>query len=441
MIGLVSHGRVHSSIDHLFACLEFAKKEDLKKDQVLVHAFTDGRDSPPQSASTFFTFLDEKFKKVEVGRLASIIGRYYSMDRDDRWVRTKLAYDLLTGAKGVKVKNWKEGIEKSYAAGVNDEYIKPMVIVKEDDPSQPMGVISDNDAVIFFNYRADRALQLSQAFEKDNFKGWQRNKLKNLFFVGFSNYEKGIPITRSAEDVAVPGGESQFVKENFAQELRKTAEGFPKNQIFPPEIIDKSLGQVIADSGLSQLRISESEKFPHVTYFFSARNYDPFKNEIRIEIPSPTNVATYDLKPEMSTYEITERTVKEIDKEKFDFILVNFALTDMVAHTGSLKASIKAVEVADICMDNLVKGALAKDYNVLITADHGNIEELINLRTNEVDTQHSTNPVPFIFVNNNTSTETVKDLPPGMLVDLSPTVLDLMGIRLPDEMTGRSLLD
>lgn len=440
LLGLTSHGKVHSSIDHLFACLDFCKKEKLKQDQVFVHSITDGRDTPPQSASTFLGLIDDKLKKLKLGKLATIVGRYYAMDRDERWDRTKIAYDAFVSTNPDAAKEsetWQIAVNESYENKEYDEYIKPIRLA-----GTPR--IQENDAVIFFNYRADRALQLAEAFDKDDFKEWNREKLKNLFFAGFSNYEKGIPLARSKDDVTEAGGESQFVKKLFEKEAEKTTEGFPKYQLFPPEVVDKSLGQVLSDKGIRQLRITESEKFPHVTYFFNCRKFESFPKEDRIEIPSPRDVKTYDQKPEMSSYKITDRLIQEIQKGKYDFILVNYALTDMVAHTGNLKASIKAVEVADECLGKVVGAGTAKGYDIIITADHGNIEELINLRTNQIDTQHSTNLVPFIYINsqaqNTEKPSSGIDLTPGMLIDIAPTVLSILDIQIPDEMTGRNLI-
>jgi len=437
LMGVLGHGKVHASIDHLFACLDFCKKEGLKGDKVAIHAFTDGRDTPPKSAKSFFELLDEKMSKTKVGKLVSVIGRYYAMDRDEKWDRTRLAYDLLTQGKGTQVKNWKEALEQSYAAGETDQYLKPFLIV-DDNPI----VVGQNDSVICYNYRADRAVQLSKAFVDDNFQSWKRDKLQNMFFAGFSNYEKGIPTDRSKEDLVEAGDEANFVREHFQEELKKTEKGFPENQIFPPERLQHSLGEVIANHNLTQLRITESEKYPHVTYFFSCRKKDPFNREERIEMPSPRDVKTYDEKPEMSAFEVTERLLKEIDRGVHDFILVNYALTDMVAHTGNLQACVKAVEVADQCTGQVVKAVLERGGKALVTADHGNVEELINLQTGDMDTQHSTNPVPFIYVAQDAggAAEGAKELPMGMLVDIGPTVLSLLGIDVPEEMTGRNLL-
>jgi len=430
LMGLVSDGKVHSSLDHLFACLEFCKKEGLNAERIFIHAFTDGRDSPPKSALKFLSAIKSK----NIGRIASVIGRYFAMDRDQRWERTRQAYELLVEGIGTKVKSVEDVLDSSYRQNITDEYIKPHVIVEND---LPIGIVNSGDALIFFNYRADRAVQLSEAFDEENFNNFPIKKLENFFFAGFSNYEKGIPMTRAEEDIQVPGGESAFVKDLFQEELKIT-HNFPKKQIFPPEEILYSLGKIVSDEGLRQLRIAESEKYPHVTYFFGCREKGILPGEDRIEISSPKDVSTYDQKPEMSAYEITKTVEQKIQDNIYDFILVNFAQTDMVAHTGNLEASIKCVEVADECMGRIVKATLEKGGEVLITADHGNVEELINLQTGEIDTQHSTNPVPFVLVSNENFPK--KDIPIGMLADIGPTVLNRLKIVQPDQMIGRNLV-
>lgn len=434
LMGLVSNGRVHSSIDHLAACLEFCQKERIASDKIFIHVFTDGRDTPPQSASKFLEELELQCKRFRVGRIASMIGRYFAMDRDNRWERTKKSYDLIVSGIGTQVEKWQDALKLSYEQKKTDEFIEPYVIVSN---GSPIATVTSGDAVVFFNYRADRAVQISKAFEDDPFSGWQRNKIPNVFYAGFSNYEKGIPMTRAKEDTEIQGGEREMVKSLFSQELVKSTEGFPKNQVFPPEKIDFSLGKLISDSGLKQLRITESEKFPHVTYFFNCREKNPFPGEDRIEIPSPKNVATYDKKPEMSSFEVTNKLISIINKNYYDFILVNYASTDMVPHTGSLDASVKAVQAADQCMGEVVKAVLNKQGAAIISSDHGNAEELVNLQTGNIDTEHSTNPVPFIFVSNEYKT---KELSFGLLADIAPTILNTLRIEKPATMTGRNLL-
>lgn len=434
LMGLVSPGKVHSSMDHLFACLEFCRYQSIPGQRVFIHAFSDGRDTSPQSAKSYLEEVDKKCRASKIGRIASVIGRYFAMDRDERWDRTRAAYELIVYGKGKQVTSWKEAIDKSYEQEVTDEYISPYVIIEN---AKPIGTVTPGDAVIFFNYRADRAVQLSHAFEDDPFSPWQREKLQNVFFAGFSNYEKGIPMNRAKEDVALPGGESEMVKTLFQQELKKTSKGFPNKQIFPPERIPYSLGRIISEVGFSQLRITESEKFPHVTYFFNCRESAPFKREDRLEIPSPRDVPTYDKKPEMSSYEITNTLLQKIEENIYDFIVVNFACSDMVAHTGNLQASIQAIQVADMCSGKIVEATLQRGGEVIITSDHGNAEELINLQTGGRDTEHSTNPVPFIYISNR---QKVRELPYGIVADIAPTILTSLGIVVPNTMTGRNLL-
>jgi 2,3-bisphosphoglycerate-independent phosphoglycerate mutase len=434
LLGLVSDGKVHSSIEHLYACLEYARKEKLSDNQVFIHAFTDGRDTSPDSANKYLDALEKMCRKIGIGEIASIIGRYFAMDRDERWERTKMAYDLIVSGKGKSVVSWKEAIEHSYSEEITDEFIKPYVITTG---GKPLATVSSGDAVVFFNYRADRAVQLSRALEDEPFSGWMRPKIKNLYFAGFSNYQKGMVMNRAKEDIDEHGGESQMVQNLFAEELQKSKVGFPKNQIFPPEHVPYSLGHLISEARLLQLRITESEKFPHVTYFFNCREKGAFNGEEREEIPSPKDVATYDQKPEMSSVSLTEQLLKRIEDNKFDFILVNFACPDMVAHTGNLAASVKAVQAVDECVGEVVKQILSKGGACIISADHGNAEELINLQTGEIDTEHSTNPVPFMFIEKN---QQVRELPYGIIADIAPTILSVLGIEHPPGMTGRNLL-
>lgn len=434
LMGLTSPGKVHSSMDHLYASLTYCANVGLNENQVFIHAFTDGRDTSPQSAMIYLEAIERECKTIGVGKIASVIGRYYAMDRDNNWKRTRLAYDLITSGKGSIVRRWQDAIEDSYKQNTTDEFINPYVIGRND---KPIAKVSSGDSIIFFNYRADRAVQLSKAFHYDKpIKAWPRRPINNLYFAGFSNYEKGIPMNRAKEDIAGPGGERGMVEQLFKAELAKT-KGFPEHQIFPLELIEKSLGKVISDAGLKQLRISESEKFPHVTYFFNCREKEAFRGEDRVKIPSPKDVATYDQKPEMSSYEITESVLKNIEGNKYDFILVNYANTDMVAHTGNLEASQKAVSVVDECIGNIVDAVLQKGGEVIITADHGNVEEMINLRTGDIDTEHSTNPVPFMYISKKMKE---KELMEGILADIAPTILAALEIPKPTDMIGRNLL-
>ncbi len=434
LMGLVSDGHVHSSLEHLFACVEFCRLEGFGKNDVFIHCFTDGRDTPPKSAKTYFEQLERTLKTKQTGRIATIMGRSLAMDRDDHWDRTRAAYEAIVNGKGIQAKDWQQVLKSSYSEEITDEFIKPHVIVED---NKPIGTVNPGDTVIFFNYRADRALQLSKAFEDDNFQGWERPKIENVYFAGFSNYEKGIVMNRAEEDIEETGGESQMVKEFFKEEMQKTSTGFPKHQIFPPERVALSLGRIIADAGFRQLRLTESEKFPHVTYFFNCREKVVFTNEDRVEIPSPQDVATFDQKPEMSCQEVTARAIQEISKDLYDFILINFANPDMVAHTGDLQASISAIEFTDKCVGKVVDKALSKGGEILITSDHGNSEELINLQTGEVDTEHSSNLVPFIYAS---AKQQPRELQLGILADITPTILSALGLQIPSAMMGRDLL-
>lgn len=402
LIGCVSEGNVHSSMEHIYALIETAKRSGIEGRHVLIHAFTDGRDTPPKSATTYLEEVEAECQRKKIARIASVCGRYYGMDRDQRWDRTKIAYDMLTKGVGKIVKNWREAINLAYNEGETDEYITPRIII--DNSGAPPGLIKPNDSVIFFNFRADRAIQLTKAFVNTEFLNWQRGPLiTDLFFVGMSDYEKGLP----------------------------------KYQAFPQEDISMPIGRVISDAGLRQLRIAESEKFPHVTYFINGGNDIPYQGEDRIEIPSPRNVATYDQRPEMSAYDVCNTLIQQINKNIYDFIVVNFANPDMVSHTGVLQATVRAIQVVDECIDAIVKATLARSGALVITSDHGNAEEMVNLNTGKVDTEHSTNPVPFIYVDNNVQS---RELSLGILADIAPTILSQLGIKKPTSMTGRNLL-
>ncbi|MBE2280687.1 MAG: 2,3-bisphosphoglycerate-independent phosphoglycerate mutase [Ignavibacteriaceae bacterium] len=399
LLGLVGSGFVHSSIDHLEAIIKFAALEKVDKNSLFVHAITDGRDSPPKSAIEILEKIETWLIQRRVGKLASIIGRAYAMDRNRNWQRTKMAYDLYTQG-GTKVKDWHKAIEESYKKNVLDEYLEPISIVKgNEDPA----VIKENDAVIFFNFRPDRAYQIDFAFESDEFSEWQRAKINNLYWVGMTDYENG----------------------------------FPRRKAFPPEKVTMPLGRVLSEHGLKQLRIAESEKFPHVTYFFNGQNKEITAGETWIEVPSPKDVATYDLKPEMSQKWVTDVLVDKIKSGEYDFIMVNYAGPDMVGHTGVIDAAVKAMTVCDQCVGRIVEAALEVGGAVVISADHGNAEEMIDTQTGAPDTKHSTNQVPFLLIANELPG---RELPVGGLADIAPTILGLMGIEVPPEMTGRNLL-
>ena len=386
LIGIIGNGGVHAMMPHLYALLEMAKKEGVK--DVAIHCFLDGRDTPPKSAIQHINELEEKLKEIGIGRIASVVGRYYAMDRDKRWDRTKRAYDLLTMAKGRKAKNAIEAIKIAYEMGESDEFVKPTVITGD--------IVKDGDIVIFFNFRPDRARQLSHAFVDENFDKFERKKLK-IHFVALTEYFDGI------------------------------------NAAFKKEEIKNTLGEVISKHGLKQLRIAETEKYAHVTFFFNGGREEPFEGEERCLIPSP-KVATYDLKPEMSAHGVTEELIKRIEEKKYDFIVLNYANPDMVGHTGVWAAAIKAVETVDKCIGKVVDAVLKHHGIAIITADHGNAEEMFD-EEGKPKTAHTTNPVPFIIIG--AGKLKIKN---GNLGDIAPTILHLMNIQKPDEMTGKSLI-
>lgn len=400
IMGLVGGGQVHSSINHLFSLIKLVEQNNLNPDKVFIHAFTDGRDSPPNSAVDYLNQVEMHLKNKNAGRIASLIGRYYAMDRDDRWDRVKEAYDLIVNQKGRTAKSFEEAVDISYKEGKTDQYMEPFVITQN---GEPIGKFSPNDSIIFFNFRPDRAVELTKAFEEEKFGGFEREFQKDIYFCGFTDYESG----------------------------------FPRNIAFPPDNITNPLGKVLSDNGLRQLRIAESEKFPHVTYFLDGGNETLYPGEDTIEVPSPKDVATYDQKPEMSAPKVTDLIIQKIDEEIYDFIVVNIPNPDMVSHTGVLDKTVEAMEYTDKIVGRIVQKVLDKNGAVIITADHGNAEEMIDLQTGGIDTKHSTNPVPFILIKRD---ESPRELSVGILADISPTVLGVMGIPKPPEMIGRNLL-
>lgn len=411
LMGLVSAGGVHAAQEHLHALLDFCKRE--KIDKVAVHAFLDGRDTQYNSAAGFLETLDTMFKTYGVGKLATLSGRFYAMDRDNHWERIELAYRAIVEGQGPTASTWREAIDASYAKEVYDEQFVPTVLLEK---KKPVATIQEGDAVIFFNFRPDRARQLTKAIVLPAFTGFERTYLKQLTFVSMTEYEKGLPL-----EVA-----------------------------FPPQLIETCLAKVIADAGMKQLHIAETEKYAHVTFFLNGMKEDAFAGEERVIVPSP-RVSSYDEVPEMSAFVIAERVVKELAAGNFDFIVLNFANPDMVGHTGNLEATVKACEAVDKAIGMIADAVLAVNGAMIITADHGNAEEVKNLITNEMDKEHSTNPVPCLIVAK--SLEGLKapsgdviggDLslnpPVGMLADIAPTVLKLLGIDQPPDMTGQPLV-
>ncbi len=410
VMGLIGDGGVHSHTDHLYAVLEFLKMNNVKNEQVCIHIFTDGRDTDPRSAIKFVADLQKNIKEENwPGRITSIIGRYYAMDRNKNWERTKAAYYCLVNAVGNTEKDPIIALEKYYENDITDEFIKPTLIV---DENNNFNTIKENDAIIFFNIREDRARQITRSFVVDDFNDFDRGgKLSNIEFATMIEYEKGLNVSI----------------------------------IFLPENIKYPLGKILSEAGIKQLRIAETEKYAHVTYFFNGGRETPFENEFRVLIPSPS-VAKYDQVPEMSADMITDQVVREIESDKFDFILINYANADLIGHTGNFNATISAVEFIDKCLGRLYEAVLNNNATLIITADHGNAEEMFSPKTGEKVTEHTTNPVPFVMINNKNKLDKPKDIESqseigGMLVDVAPTILEILDIQKPQEMTGRSLLD
>jgi 2,3-bisphosphoglycerate-independent phosphoglycerate mutase len=394
LLGLVSDGGIHSHINHLKGILDIAKEQEV--DNVFVHAFSDGRDCDPKSGGKFINDLQD-YMKESTGELASVTGRYYAMDRDNRWERIKIAYDGLVNGLGTKTKDAVATIHQNYEAGLTDEFHKPIIIT--DENNQPKAQIKEGDAVLFFNYRTDRGRELTNALSQNDFPDVGMKKL-DLYFTTITLYDESF--------------------KNI-------------NVIYKSDNIKNTLGEVISKAGKKQIRIAETEKYPHVTFFFSGGQEAPFNGESRILKNSP-KVATYDLQPEMSAYELTDALCEDLEKATADFVCLNFANGDMVGHTGIMEAAIKACETVDTCAKTVIETGLKNGYTTLLIADHGNCETMIN-PDGSPNTAHTTNPVPFVLIDPN-----LKSIKNGILGDIAPTILDLMGIEQPTEMTQKSLL-
>ena len=399
LMGLLSDGGVHSHIEHLYGILELAKKKGLK--DVYIHAFLDGRDVPPSSAAEYADKLLDKLKEIGIGKVATVEGRYYAMDRDNNWDREEKAYVAMTKGEGVEETDPVQAIKNSYAKDVTDEFVLPTVIKKD---GQPVATITDGDSVVFCNFRPDRARQITRAFCADDFDGFAREKKLDLTFVCFTEY-----------DVTIPNKLIAFKK----VEVKNT------------------FGEYLAAHNMKQARIAETEKYAHVTFFFNGGVEEPNEGEDRILVPSPKEVATYDQKPEMSAPKVCEKMVEAIKSGKYDVIITNFANPDMVGHTGIVEAAVKAVETIDECVGKVVDAIKEVDGQMFICADHGNAEQLIDYETGEPFTAHTTNPVPFILVNADPSYKLREG---GVLADIVPTLIELMGMEQPKEMTGKSLI-
>lgn len=397
-IGLCSDGGVHSHINHLKGLLSAAKDFGLR-DNVFVHAFTDGRDCDPHSGKGFITDL-QSFMNQNVGKLATIVGRYYAMDRDKRWERVKLAYDVMVNATGAPAQDAVEAIQKSYDEGISDEFLKPIVCI--DEHQNPIAKIKDGDVVFCFNFRTDRGREITEVLSQQDFPDFGMHKL-NLHYITMTNYDsefKGVQV------------------------------------VFDEEVLTHTLGEILEANGKRQIRTAETEKYPHVTFFFSGGREEPFNGEKRILCPSPKDVATYDLKPEMSAYDITKNILPEIEQESADFICLNFANTDMVGHTGVFSAAVKAAETVDECIGKVATTAYEHGYTVFILADHGNSDVMLN-PDGTPNTQHSTNLVPLIVMDKD-KTWTLR---PGKLGDVAPSILTAMDIIIPKEMTGEVIIE
>lgn len=395
LMGLVSPGGVHSHSDHLYALVQMAADYGLR--DVIIHAFLDGRDVPPASAREYLAELEEKLDQIGVGRIATISGRYYAMDRDKRWDRVERAYLALTYGQGRVAQSALEAIDLAYAAGETDEFVVPTVIHQD---GYPVATIDPDDAVIFFNFRYDRARQLTYAFVSPDFAHFPRKELPGLYFVCMTRYD---------ETIQAPVA-------------------------FPAVDLTNTLGEVLGRAGLRQLRIAETEKYAHVTFFFNGGQEEPFPGEERILIPSP-KVATYDLQPEMSAPGITERVLRELESGKYDVIIMNYANLDMVGHTGDFAAAVRAVEAVDSCLTQVVEKIVQLGGTALITGDHGNAEKMVDAETGQPHTAHTANPVPFIYVG-----PRQVSLRDGILADVAPTILAILGLTQPAEMTGRSVV-
>lgn len=412
IMGVLSDGGVHGHINHIIELVRLAQEQGLG-DRTFVHAFLDGRDSPPDSAGNYVNQLQKAMKKIGGGKLATLVGRYFAMDRNQNWDRTKIAYDLLARGEGKRFEDWQEAIRSVYDENDFKSFeVAPAIVMVE--KGKPVGLIKEGDAVVFSNYRSDRAMQLTAALVEPEFKEFATEKFKDLFFVTMTQY----------------------------------ADHFTNPVAFPKQIVDYPLGRVLSEAGLTQLRVAESEKFAHVTYFFDGGREQSYEGEDREMVPS-LNIQDYAKKPEMSAEKITNVVVGDIEAGKHDVIVVNYANPDMVGHTGNFEATVKALEFLDGQIGRVVEAALGKGGAVLITADHGNAEMVVNPLTHKRTTDHTNNPVPLIYINDKykldppkdeAAVATILEMPVGLMADVAPTVLEILGVGQPVSMTAQSLL-
>jgi len=400
IMGLCSDAGVHSLLEHLYGLLELARRNNIK--DVFIHAFTDGRDTLPRCAAEYIQQIETKAGQIGLGRIATVMGRFYAMDRDERWERIQKAYECLTAGKGLKARSATEAIAGSYEKGVSDEFIEPTCIVNED--GSPVGIVQDGDGVVCFNFRGDRPRELTRAFVEPAFKEFIRPVQLDIYYVCMTEYDARVPVPVA----------------------------FPK----PPKL-KNTLGAYWSRLGLRQFRCAETEKYAHVTFFFNDYTEKPYPGEDRQIVPSP-RVRTYDMKPEMSAQEVTEAVLKRLDSDWYDVVLVNFANPDMVGHTGLLQAAVRAAEVVDQCLGRILEKVKSSGGSAIVTADHGNFERMWDVERNEAHTCHTGNKVPFIIFDERYKSAKLRD--DGRLADVGPTMLEMMGLDKPEEMTGRSLL-
>lgn len=436
LMGLIGAGGVHSNLDHLFALLRLCSQK--KIDKVYLHLFTDGRDSPPSAAKIYIDRIRSVIKREKIGEIASIMGRYWAMDRDFRWDRTERAYRALTEGVGNLVKTPEEAIDMSYNIGKTDEFIEPSLIC--DQSGNPISIVKENDALIFFNFRIDRPRQLSRAFAFNDFSVAGNTISFDPFLVKYK--KKHLTISEQQIPKTAPFNRPSKIKNLYFATMTEYEKSLAENGVvaaFPPETVDMPLGRVISENGFKQLRAAESEKERFVTYYFNGQQEIAMDLEERLIVPSP-KVTTYDLKPEMSAIELTDSILGKLKSESYKLVVVNYANVDMVGHTGNIGSTVKACEVVDESVARLANFVLAYDGTLVVTADHGNAEEMIDAQSGQIETEHSTNPVPLLIISKD-YVGRGDTLSSGILADIAPTILNILGLSVPSQMSGRNLLE